>query len=118
MENLPKKRGTKYLGSQIWESQMPVFFFPRCAISPSEATEPTKNQLSPHMNKRDRTTVEEALPVAKKLKKPKKSKTKKEKKDKKKKNKKLKKDKEKPTTTTTTTGGVFCVWLFNNTFLP
>ena len=62
-----------------------------------------KQNNCPHMNKRDRTTVEEALPVAKKLKKPKKSKTKKEKKDKKKKNKKLKKDKEKTTTTTTTT---------------
>ena len=38
MGNLTKKRGTKYLGSQIWESQMPVFFSPRCAISPTENT--------------------------------------------------------------------------------
>ena len=35
MGKLTKKRGTKYLGSQIWESQMPVFFSPRCALSPN-----------------------------------------------------------------------------------
>ena len=37
MGKLRKKRGTKYVGSQIWDSQMPEFFSPICAHSPSES---------------------------------------------------------------------------------
>jgi len=38
MGKLRKKRGTKYVGSQIWDSQMPEFFSPICAHSPTPLT--------------------------------------------------------------------------------